>query len=68
MNGQQLQAPQFGLRSGLPPVTDNPAAAGRAAPMPAAIRERLAVQRAACYNTSSLRCAQHPDVWGRGTR
>ncbi|MBB1602536.1 hypothetical protein [Variovorax sp. UMC13] len=59
----QLQAPQFGLRSGLPPLTDNPAAAGRAAPMPAAIRDRLAAQRAACFNSSSLRVARHPDVW-----
>jgi len=62
---QRVIAPHLGLHSGMPPVTDNPAAAGRPAPMPAAIRERLAELRGACYNTSSLRCAQHPDVWGR---
>lgn len=43
-----LIAPQYGIRSPLPPHTDNPAAADRPAPMPAAIRERLRALRTEC--------------------
>lgn len=64
MQAQAIRAPQFGVWSTMPPATDNPAAECPA-PIPPAIREKLAALRAACYNTSSLRCAQHPDVWGR---
>ncbi len=43
-----LIAPQYGIRSPLPPRTDNPASADRTGPPPAAIRERLRALREEC--------------------
>lgn len=62
MTAQALRAPQYGVRSTMPPSTDNPAARFWA-PCPLDLRARLGALRDEAAARAQAQRVQAPDCW-----